>query len=648
MAIVKMKKFTLLAFESQKQQLLKELQAFQNVEFINLQDDELLENNEELADLQKDTVDSNYAKYEENLLKARFAIDFLQKNVPAKGSLQVLKEGRRELTLAELEERVTAMNWLESYDELKEYERKLSGLVNEKNKLESEVKSMQNWKAFDAPFSEMRELKGVSSLLGTIAVQSESVFMEELQACQYVHTEVIHKDSKDVYLFTLIGQEDKEAVEEIIRKYGFSRFTTQYDETPMNVIDGFSKKMNEIDAGKKGIQEELKTYGQMLEDFELVYEYYHNLRDREEVASNFLKTNEIVSMVGWVPAEGQSTVEEIIKGAVGNHYHITFEDVQEDEIDKVPVKLKNGKITSTFEPITNMYSLPKYNEIDPTPLITPFYAIFFGMMLADIGYGLVILIATFLAQKLFKLNKGMKKNMQFFFWLSIPTIIFGMIYGSFFGGIIPLPGLVDPNNDVITILILAIVFGLIHIFFGLGIKAYMLIRDGKPLDALLDTGSWVLTIVGAGMIFVLSGTASTIGMYIMIFGMLMIVLTQGRSAKSIPGKIGSGFYALFGITNYIGDIVSYSRLMALGVAGGSIAGAMNLIMSYFPGATLFIIGPIFFIFAHAFNLFLGLLGAYVHTCRLQYVEYFDKFYEGGGREFKPFKTLEKYIDLKEN
>ncbi len=654
MAIVKMKKFTLLAFESQKQPLLKKLQAFQNVEFVNLQDEELLENNEELLGLQKDTVDSNYAKYEENLLKAKFVIDFLQKYVPEKSGLQALKEGRRELTLEELEERVTSMDWLTSHDKIKEYDRTLSKLANEKTKLESEIKSLQNWQAVDAPFSQVKELKRASYLLGTISVQSEKPFMDELKACQYVHAENLHKDSQDVYLFFLVGEEDKQAVDELTKKYGFSHFTTSYEGSPASIIKDFSEKMDVITKSEKEIQEKVSSYGKLLEDFELIYEYYYNLRERQEVTKNFLKTNDVVSMVGWVPADDMSTVEAIAKETVGDEYHITFEDVQEDEINQVPIKLKNGNIVSNFESITTMYSLPRYNEIDPTPLITPFYVIFFGMMVADIGYGLVVLIATLLAQRLFKLDKGMQKTVKFFFWLSLPTIAFGILYGSFFGGIIPINGPINPEQDVNTLLLMSVGFGLVHIFFGLGIKAYMLIRDGQPLDAFFDVGSWVITLIGAGILLsgsmfgLFSETVTNIGMYMMFLGMALIVFTQGRDAETFVGKFASGLYALFGITNYVGDIVSYTRLMALGLAGGSIAGAFNLIMSQFPGVSLFIIGPLFFVFAHAFNLFLAMLGAYVHTCRLQYVEYIGKFYEGGGKEFKPFKTLEKYIDLKEN
>ena len=169
-------------------------------------------------------------------------------------------------------------------------------------------------------------------------------------------------------------------------------------------------------------------------------------------------------------------------------------------------------------------------------------------------------------------------------------------------------------------------------------------------QAFCDVGSWVITLVSIGVFgfgsFAGNGTVKTIGMWCMIIGMILIVITQGRHMKSVGGKLGEGLYSLYGITGYIGDLVSYTRLMALGLAGGSIAGALNLIIGMFPGVAFFIFGPVIFILGQLFNLGLSLLGAYVHTCRLEYVEYFSKFYEGGGRPFEPFKTLDKYIDIK--
>ena len=300
-----------------------------------------------------------------------------------------------------------------------------------------------------------------------------------------------------------------------------------------------------------------------------------------------------------------------------------------------------------------MYSYPRYDEVDPTPLLVPFYLIFFGMMVADTGYGLVMLIASICANKFLKLGQKNKDFAKFFYYLSFPTIGFGLIYGSFFGDAIKIPGLIDPQRDVNTILAISIALGVIQIFFGLGIKAYVLIRSNRKLDAFFDVGSWMITLASVGL---LVGT-SMLGLpqyfeYVAVggfaVGSLLIVLTGGRAEKTKGAKIGQGLYALYGITGYVGDLVSYTRLMALGLAGGSIAGALNLLIGELPGVAAIIFGPIIFVLAHVFNLLLSLLGAYVHTARLQYVEYFAKFYDGGGKPFRPFKASEEYMNIKKN
>ncbi|MEL7597975.1 MAG: V-type ATPase 116kDa subunit family protein, partial [Clostridiaceae bacterium] len=188
-----------------------------------------------------------------------------------------------------------------------------------------------------------------------------------------------------------------------------------------------------------------------------------------------------------------------------------------------------------------------------------------------------------------------------------------------------------------------IVFGVIHILVGLGMKAYVLIRDKKYIDAVFDVGLWYVSLAGIFMMF--SPNFKGTGKVLMIIGFVGLVLTQGRDAKSIGGKIGGGIYGLYGITGYIGDIVSYSRLLALGLAGGFIANAFNLMINLIPGSGRIIAGPIIFIGGHIFNLGINALGAYVHTSRLQYLEFFNKFYEGGGKKFTPFKSVNKFINI---
>lgn len=651
MAIVKMKKFTLLAFESQRAELLEKLQAFAEVEFINLQDNDFLESNEDFKDLSKEGLDSEYAECEEKLSKAKFALNFLKEYVPQKSGLQALKEGKVELTLKELEEKVLNSNWEAIFDKVKEKEAEFNKLDNEKTKLQSTIDSLSPWENFDASFEELESLK-IPKFLGSIPKQNEESLSSELENC---YLEIVSSNNDETFFFVMCNTEKKEEIAEKLRALGFSQFKTEEKVTPLKTIHDSIDRMAKIDSEKFFIKEELADFDEEYKTLELVNEYYENMIVRKEATGNFLKTENVMVIQGWLAADDEKELINVVKKVAGDEAYLTFEDVKEEEYDKVPTKLKNNELCTCFESITEMYSTPKYDEIDPTPLLTPFYLLFFGMMVADMGYGLLMILATGFVLKKFKLDEGTRKFIKFFFYLGFPTIGFGAIYGAFFGDLIPsLPRLIDTNKDITTILILSIVLGAIQIFCGLGIKAYMLIKAGKPLDAFYDVGSWVITLISLGVVLVgafVGGVPSivkTIAIVLMIFGMVVIVLTNGRGAGSKAAELGQGAYALYGITSYVGDLVSYTRLMALGLAGGSLAGAFNMIIGLFSSniVALILFGPLLFVFGHIFNLALSLLGAYVHTCRLQYVEYFGKFYEGGGRAFTPFKAEEKYINLK--
>ncbi|OOM07286.1 V-type ATP synthase subunit I [Clostridium saccharobutylicum] len=647
MAIVKMNKFTLLALEDKKDALLRRLQVFSNVEFINLQDENFIENNSIFNDLDKSEVDSQIAKWEEKLLKSKFLIEFLEKYVPKQSLLKSLCKEKISLTMEELEKTVSDSNWEGIYDKVKSKDNKLTELENDKNKFKGYVENLQPYEQFDAPLSSLEELRQTAYYLGSVSNQYEDSLQSALDDC---YLEIISKDKQHTYFITLCNKENSKKVENILRGFGFSQFKTEEKNNPLKLIHEYNEKISLIESEQFIIKEELAGYDQELKTMQLVYEYYNNLLSRKMVNNNFLKTKSTILIQGWLPIHENEQLIQIAQEALNDDHYLNFEDVKEEEIDEVPIKLENNDLNSSFEAVTEMYSLPKYNDIDPTPFVAPFYLIFFGMMVADAGYGILMLIGTLLSLKFFHFEEKTNKMVKFFMYLSFPTILFGMIYGSFFGDLIKFKGLIDTTTDVMTILVISVVFGVIQIFFGLGIKATVLIKIGQPLEAFMDVGSWVITLISFG------GIAASISFNLSILriisiigavvGSILIVLTQGRQMKTKGGQIAQGFYELYGITSYVSDLVSYTRLMAIGLSGGSIAGAINMIMHMIPGVGRFIAIPLIFLLGQTVNLGLSLLSGYVHTLRLTYVEYFSKFYDGGGRAFKPFKPKNQYINLK--
>ena len=401
----------------------------------------------------------------------------------------------------------------------------------------------------------------------------------------------------------------------------------------------------------KKIEEELKTYLKYLEDFKYSYEHYRNEKVKIMSERKFLKTTELNLIEGFVPEDKLQDLEREIQKVCKDNYYLRAEDPDRDS-KEVPILLKNNAFVSPFELMTEMYAMPKYNEIDPTPFFAPFYFVFAGIMVGDFGYGLLVFLATLFALKKFKLTDKKRRFFKFFNYLSISTIIFGLVFGSFFGGIIELPSLIDPAEDSTLLVILSVILGGIHIFFGLGIKAYMDIRDGKPKDALYDVGFWYMAVLGAigfilGKFLPQFAPYSKLLMIIMIVGMVGIVATGGRDEKSTGAKIGWGVYSLYGITSYLGDFVSYLRLMALVLSGSFLGLAMNMIAGMLFESN--IIGKLFaiviFVAFQLFNAFLSYLSAYVHTARLTYVEMFNKFYEGGGIPFKKMIENSDYFNI---
>lgn len=650
MAIVKMNKFTLLTFDSHKEELLRRLQGFSNVEFINLQNEDYLEANEELKTLSKDEVDSDNAKFEENLSKAKSALEFLISYMPKKSGLKALEDDKEYLTIDELDKRVEAINWIEIYNKVKAKEEELHSLENKITKLEGEIEILTPWQALDVSFKAFEELSMTSCFLGSIAKQYEEELIQNLTDG---YVEIISRNSNDVNILILVNKEKYEETLNMIRSYGFSSFKSEHTDTPQMVITNYMHEIEELKSKIFFIKEEISSFEEDTKKMKLVYEYFYNKVERNKASNNFLKTKNTFAIQGWCAVDKNEELKILCKDILKDEYFINFEEVKEEEIDDVPIKLKNGLLARTFESVTAMYSFPRYNEVDPTPLLVPFYLLFFGMMVADAGYGVVMLILTFLALKFLNLEKSKKDFVRFGLFLSIPTIFFGVIYGSYFGDILPIPGLLVPTRDVKIILAASIVFGVIQIFFGLGIKYYSLCRMGAAKEAFIDVGSWIITLVSIG-VFAASGmlgwpqVIKTISKVGMIFGAFLIIYSGGRHEKTKGAQIGQGLYNLYNITGYIGDLVSYSRLMALGLSGGCIAGALNMLIKGMNGWLAIIVVPLLFVLAHVFNLGLSLLGAYVHTARLQYVEYFGKFYEGGGRPFTPFTVSEKYMNLKEN
>ena len=655
MAIVKMSKFDLVVFAEQRAKVLKKLQKFKEVNFVDI------ELHDENGELSKDAVEgvTKYVNNEElthideRLYQLSNAISLIKKYDERKTRLRDVIHGNENYTFDELARKALTYDWKKVSSELNKIGTQYSQIKSEISKKYMRYDEIDLWERLDVNPKELKNLKKVNTFLGTVPIKLKGSFIDgisELNKTYYEELKIV-KDEVYYLVISSIDESEKQKLAEVFRNSSFTVENLDIDAVPQDYKNELQKEISELKKEKRRLKAQIKTYSEDLTDLQAVYEYMQNKKLRIVESEKLAQTENTILIKGWIPTEKVSEFEKVVKDEAGDNYYLTFTDADRDDAT-VPIKLKNGKVASTFENLTGMYAYPRYNEIDPTPLFTPFYILFFGMMGADVGYGLVLLLATMFVLKVVNLSSQMRKSIKFFSYLSFSVIFWGLLYGSYFGATIPgMWRLVDPASQYNDLLIGSIVFGVVHIFVGLAIKAYMLIRDGKSLEAVYDVLFWYMALIG-GMLFLifklmnLSAVVANVSMWVMIAGMAGIVLTGGREAKGVGAKLGGGLYSLYGISSYVGDFVSYSRLMALGLSGGFIASAINMIAGMIGGnwfGMIFI--PVILIVGHLFNMFLSFLGAYVHTSRLMYVEYFGKFYEGGGKPFKDFRTENKYINL---
>lgn len=526
------------------------------------------------------------------------------------------------------------------------------------NKMSSDLASLKPWIVYDVPL-DISETKFTNIELGvvpsTVNLDNIKEKFSELELPSDIS--VVNSDRELIYLAVVMMKEGTDNVLGILKQYGFTQLPFQgFEGRVSDNIEKITKQIDEQKDVRRELEDEVAGYGKMQQDIEFLSDYLTIERDRERIKSKMRVTKRTFNFEGWVPSHLKDGVERIL-----DRYGCHYEYREPLEGEEVPVMIENSAAVTPFEAVTQMYSMPDYKGFDPTKWFAIFYAMFFGIMLSDAGYGLVITIATFVVLKKFELEGMTKKMVKMFMYCGIATVFWGAMFGGWFGDLIPVvadvlfgkkveikPIWFNPIDDPTRLLIWSLGFGVVHIFLGMAINAYMLIKRGHFWDAVFDVFSWYVLIIGAIMYGALGNSnpmLGKIGLYMAVIGAAVLLLTGGRKNKGF-GKVTGGLGALYGITGYVSDILSYSRLLALGLATGVIASVVNTMGSLGGrGIVSFIVLIVVGIVGHSFNMAINILGAFVHSSRLQYIEFFGKFYEDGGEEFDPFRNETKYIRI---
>ena len=653
-----MKTVSIIALKKDRKRLLEHLQDSSLVH-IRYNDDaeEGFERTDTSAQLQQ---------FEKNEVLTAQALKILDKVSPEKKGLLASFKGRKEIEpeyigrIASDSAKVVGI-----CTKICELDKQISDIAAERVRVKTQLSQLEAWKNLDIPMN-TSDTVSTAVFIGTFPKMFDDKTLSETLAAEcpelIFEFELFYSSTNLTCAVIYTPKSQKEIAEDILRTMGFSRPLNPTSRTPAEKSRRLTEKDKELESKADDVRKEIGGYVKYREDILNTQDYFSMRAEKYRVISTLDQTKHIFILYGYVPEEDCQKLEEICARA-SDSCIVEFGEADEN----APVKLKNNSFAEPAESIVTMYSPPSHEDIDPTPLLAFFFYFFFGMMFSDAGYGLLLIIATTVAIKVFKPDRNMRNNLRLFRNCGYFTVLWGLIFGSIFGDapavvyklvtgneitmqqLLPYP-ILDTQKDALMIMIMSIALGLVHILVGMGCKFYVCMKHKKYKEAFFDTGLWMTMLIGfavlaAGMAF--GEIYIYIGAGIAIASALGLVLTQGREKKGFFGKLIGGVASLYDITGYISDLLSYSRLLALGLTTGVMAQVFNM-LSTLMGTSVFgiVFMIVIFLVGHAITIGLNALGSYVHTMRLQYVEMFSKFYEGGGVQFKPFSLNSKNFKIK--
>ena len=649
MAIEKMKKLRLMAVRGQKEALLRDLLLLGCVEVSEPEEAELEPGIRSC--LSKES--SELLGYRTSHAKLTQAVELLQKYAPAK---KPLLSAKPETDSEAILDDSTLPQTMELAEGIIGRDERIRRITAEESRMRGQIESLSPWLSLDYPL-ECAGTERCSVVLGGIpaAIDVGSAEAALNAAAEEAELVLVNSDKDQHYLVLICLKEELSAALDSLREFSFAAAS-------LGGMNGTAKECTErMESELAGLAEEkLRLTGEICdqgvhrEELELAADRLNAKIACAEAEDRMYGMESTVVLQGWALAKKVPELEDCLK-----KYDCAWElsDPEPDEYPDVPVKLTNNKITNGLNMVTNMYSLPAYDGVDPNPLMAPFFILFYGLMMADMGYGLLMIIAAVVAMKKIRPRAGTLSFCQLLLWAGISTFIMGILTGGFFGNAIEQVGkilgkpegwgelwcLFNPMTDSMTVLIGAMVLGFIHLNTGMVISVVEKVKKGDAASAVWEEGSlWVIFIGAALMVFDIGSIGGV--PVVLVLGCVMLFYGGSRGAKGF-GKIASVFGTLYNtVTGWFGDILSYSRIMALMLAGSVIATVFNTIGGIANSLWLFI--PVFII-GHALNFALNLLGCYVHDLRLQCLEYFGKFYKDGGKAFKPLAINTKYYDIAE-
>jgi V/A-type H+/Na+-transporting ATPase subunit I len=634
MAIVEMKHVDMLALQRDKLALLRALQKLHSFQITPQQT-----GGKTFSPAQ---AEQDLPSVEETLTRIEWAIGKLHRydktKPPFLSDKPTIDEREAEETLQKLPSVLLTIQILEGY------ERKAGDLRGQSARIDAAREQLLPWVSLNVPLHEVRDTRTTVQMLGTVPKEALTQWLagEKLSDLCYLREISQQRDQACIYL--ILHKSCRDSVFEKLKEIGFAQVSLRdVYVTAAERVKTLDDEQAEVERQREETGKQIGALAGNTDTLRRLYDLLASRRDRLLVSRQLTESEKTFFLQGWIPAPMAQKAEEALK-KVSPTVALEFYDPLPGE--EPPVLLHNSKATTPFESVVSGFSLPKSGSFDPTAIMMPFFINFMGMMISDAGYGLMMALIIPILIFARKPAQGTRRLLWILVAAGVASLFWGAMYNSWFG-FAPFPSVFDPVKNAMPVMMVCVAMGALHIFAGVGIAAYMNIRQGKWLDAMYDQISWAMIIIGIGLLLILG---TKIGQWMAIAGAALVVYGAGRRKSKNPFKrLISGLGALYGITGWVSDLLSYMRLFGMGIATGVIGMVINILIGMVikSGIVGIILGSVVFVGGHLFNAAINTLGAYVHSCRLQYIEFFSKFYEDGGKPFMPLSETSRYVYVRD-
>ncbi len=662
MAVARLNRLKIVAYKSLKDELLRFLQEEGSVEIIDLSS-RAGEGIYSVGHEMREGGPSRFAEFEKPREELAWLISFL-------GTWDKTK--RYIVTEEEFRDIAGHFDHSTLYVKCRKIDSCVKELDDKKRALSLERASLEPWKGLGVDLADISKTAYTVRGLGIIKKESLELLRRASEeegldlAC-----ETVAGSGEDAYLLYIFLRQDEEKISGLFTRYALTcAHFPGYSKSPSLILEEIDLKVQELERTRETA---LAGIGELVQEKKkafISYDHLSALNSKELALAKALRTDEVYLIEGWVRKQDAGKLKALLEARF-SEIELSLGEPQPG--DDVPVILENPRFLQPFEFITQIYGLPAYHEVDPTPFMAPFFFIFFGFCITDAAYGIILALVALLVMKRFRMGAMGTRFFGLLLYGGISTILLGAVTGGWFGDLIDVAAsrdgacasavkafkdnlvLLDPMKDPMRLLIVALMLGVAQIWFGNLVAVYGNVKNKRYLDALLDQGSAFLFLFGfSGLILIflraLTSSSGPLFGWASALGALAVIATQGRSNPTIGSKLFFGIYTLYNLfSGYLSDVLSYSRLWALGLVTGVMASTVNLIAILMGGMVPFVgvvVAAAILIGGHAVTLAMNLLGAFVHPTRLQFVEFFSKFFKGGGRQFRPLHMERRYTTVR--